>query len=106
VALWKVMQIPRLAFKPTIARPLASSSAAAFNVNSASVEAWRAFLGGLNESEVLSLTMAAISTALKIDHAAAFLRHSLPPDQPSLQGDYQEARDLAGLQGFGGGRAR
>jgi hypothetical protein len=68
-----------------------------FNVNSASVEAWRAFLGGLNESEVLSYDGSNLDS-LKIDQAAAFLRHSLPPDQPSLQGDYQEDETWQGYK--------
>jgi hypothetical protein len=57
-----------------------------FNVNSTSVEAWRAFLGGLNDSE-LTFNGSGVGT-LTVDKPAAFFRHVQPPNSSVLDGDY------------------
>jgi hypothetical protein len=80
------------AYERSAARLLVGGS---FNVNSASVEAWRTFLGGLNEAEVLAYDGNSLDS-LKISQPAAFLRHAVPSDEVSLQGDYQDAETWQG----------
>lgn len=68
-----------------------------FNVNSTSVEAWRAFLGGLNGSEVLSYD-GTIVAKHDVTHSAAFFRQALPPESASLQGDYLDQNTWQGYK--------
>jgi hypothetical protein len=79
-------------YETSAARLLVDGS---FNLNSTSVEAWRAFLAGLHQAKILQNNGGITTTT--VTNAAAFLRHSAPNGNGVNSGDYTSNNSWKGF---------
>ena len=69
----------------------------AFNINSTSVAAWRAFLAGLKDADIQRSNQGSL-VADKISDNAAFLRHGIPNGSAVTNGAYNEQSSWTGFR--------
>jgi hypothetical protein len=69
----------------------------AFNINSTSVAAWRAFLAGLKDADIQRSNQGSL-VADKISDNAAFLRHGIPNGSAVTNGAYTDQSSWTGFR--------